>query len=264
MNAVDNIHHHTTALITGGTQGLGRAIARQLVLQGCKRLIIAGRTKAKGMAVKEELEALGANCLYQACDISKAEDCADLLDAAQSRFDGVNALVNSAALTTRGSLLDTSLELWESHINTNLRGPFLLMQGVAKKLIEDRQPGSMVNILSVSAYVGQSFLTPYAASKGGLISLTKNAANALRTHKIRVNGVAPGWMDTPGEDHIQKQFHGADDQWREIAKASLPMGQLIDPEQLAPLISYLLSPTSGVITGSIIDYDQQIIGALPE
>ena len=91
------------------------------------------------------------------------------------------------------------------------------MQGVANKLIAENQAGSMVNILSVSAYVGQSFLAPYAASKGGLISLTKNAANMLRHHNIRVNGVAPGWMDTPAEDDIQRRFHGAGDDWREIA-----------------------------------------------
>ncbi|MGB1554244.1 MAG: SDR family oxidoreductase, partial [Candidatus Puniceispirillaceae bacterium] len=142
--------------------------------------------------------------------------------------------------------------------------PFFLMQGVANKLIAENQAGSMVNILSVSAYVGQSFLAPYAASKGGLISLTKNAANMLRHHNIRVNGVAPGWMDTPAEDDIQRRFHGAGDDWREIAAKNLPLGQLIDPKQLAPLISYLLSPSSGVITGSVIDYDQQIVGSLPE
>ena len=86
----------------------------------------------------------------------------------------------------------------------------------------------------------------------------------LRHHNIRVNGVAPGWMDTPAEDDIQRRFHGAGDDWRETAAKNLPLGQLIDPKQLAPLISYLLSPSSGVITGSIIDYDQQIVGSLPE
>jgi NAD(P)-dependent dehydrogenase (short-subunit alcohol dehydrogenase family) len=257
-------HSQTMALITGGTQGLGLAVAHELVAAGCPQLILVGRSAEKGARAKAELEAKGAKVAFQSCDIAKADACEALLKTAHAEFGPINALLNSAALTTRGSILDSSPELFDAHINTNLRAPFYLMQGVANQLIAADQSGSMVNILSVSAYVGQSFLAPYAASKGGLISLTKNAANMLRHHKIRVNGVAPGWMDTPGEDDIQKQFHGADDNWREAAAKSLPLAQLVDPAQLAPLISYLLSPSSGVITGSIIDYDQQIVGALPE
>lgn len=262
MNKID--HTQTTVLITGGTQGLGFAVAQEMQAAGCRQFVLAGRSKEKGAAAQSRLETEGAKVVFHPCDITNPQECEALLAAAQNRFGAINALLNSAALTTRGTILDSSLELFDDHINTNLRAPFFLMQGVANRLIAENRAGSMVNILSVSAYVGQSFLAPYAASKGGLISLTKNAANMLRHHKIRVNGVAPGWMDTPGEDEIQKRFHGAEDNWREEAAKSLPLGQLVDPKQLAPLISYLLSPSSGVITGSIIDYDQQIVGALPE
>ena len=262
MNKID--HTQTTVLITGGTQGLGFAVAQEMLAAGCRQFVLAGRSKEKGAAAQSRLETEGAKVVFHPCDITNPQECEALLASAHNRFGAINALLNSAALTTRGTILDSSLELFDDHINTNLRAPFFLMQGVANRLIAENRAGSMVNILSVSAYVGQSFLAPYAASKGGLISLTKNAANMLRHHKIRVNGVAPGWMDTPGEDEIQKRFHGAEDNWREEAAKSLPLGQLVDPKQLAPLISYLLSPSSGVITGSIIDYDQQIVGALPE
>lgn len=262
MNKID--HTQTTVLITGGTQGLGFAVAREMASAGCRQFVLAGRCKEKGATAQAQLEAEGASVAFHSCDITNPQECEALLAAAHDRFGAINALLNSAALTTRGTILDSSLELFDAHINTNLRAPFFLMQGVANRLIAENMAGSMVNILSVSAYVGQSFLAPYAASKGGLISLTKNAANMLRHHKIRVNGVAPGWMDTPGEDDIQKRFHGADDSWREAAAKTLPFGQLVDAKQLAPLISYLLSPSSGVITGSVIDYDQQIVGALPE
>ncbi len=257
-------HSRTTALITGGTQGLGLAVAEALIDAGCRQIVIAGRRKETGLAAQDRLAALGCECLFFACDIARTQECTALLEAARKRFGTVNALVNSAALTTRGTILDSSPELFDEHIHTNLRAPFLLMQGIAQQLIAAKQPGSMVNILSVSAYVGQSFLAPYAASKGGLISLTKNAANMLRQHRIRVNGVAPGWMDTPGEDNIQKRFHNADEGWQQAAARQLPMGQLVQPGQLAPLISYLLAPASGVITGAMIDYDQQVVGAMPE
>ena len=150
------------------------------------------------------------------------------------------------------------------HMSFNVRGPFFMMQGVVHHLLETGKPVLMVNILSTSAHVGQSFLSAYSTSKGGIVTLTKNTANAYRTKLIRCNGVVPGWMDTPGEHIGQKTFHDATDDWLETAEAEVPMGQLVKPHQLAPLIAYLLSPDSGIITGTIIDYDQQIIGAIPE
>ena len=131
-------------------------------------------------------------------------------------------------------------------------------------LKKNKEPGSIVNIASTSSYVGQSFLTAYSTSKGGLLTLSKNTALALRKDKIRVNVVAPGWMNTPGEDEIQKKYHGASDDWVKKAEKTLPMGELVNPKKLAPLVCYLLSFSSGIITGSIINYDQQIVGAVPE
>ena len=144
------------------------------------------------------------------------------------------------------------------------RGPFFMMQGVVRHLLETGKPGSMVNILSTSAHVGQSFLSAYSTSKGGLVTLTKNTANAYRANLIRCNGVAPGWMDTPGEDVVQKDFPR---RARRLAgngygrAADGPAGQAA-PDRTADRLS--AEPDSGIITGTIIDYDQQIIGAVPE
>ena len=251
-------------IISGGTQGLGLAVAKVMVQQGCTAIIITGRNTQMGEAAAAEISALGAACDYITCDVGQEDDCHRLIDQALDRLGTINALVNCAAITTRGSILDTSPKTWHEHMAINLTGPFLLMQGVARHLEAKGNPGSIVNILSTSAHVGQSFLAPYSASKGGLMTLTKNAANALLTKRIRVNGVAPGWMDTPAEDAIQKTYHDAPENWLELAEAKMPMGQLAKPDQLAPLIAWLLSPDSGVITGSIIDYDQQIVGALAE
>jgi NAD(P)-dependent dehydrogenase (short-subunit alcohol dehydrogenase family) len=254
----------SSVIISGGTQGLGRAVAETLIAQGCKRLTITGRDANKGQAAAAQLSRDEVDCLFVACDVARIEDCQAVIEQALAHHGFVNGLVNCAADTSRGSLVDTSPELWARHMDTNLRGPFLLMQGVVRHLLETGKPGSIVNILSTSAHVGQSFLTPYATSKGGLQTLTLNTANAYRANLIRCNAVAPGWMDTPGEDVVQKKFHDAPDDWLEQAEAGLPMGQLVKTDQIAPLIGYLVSPDSGIITGAVINYDQQVIGAVPE
>ena len=254
----------SSVIISGGTQGLGMAVAETLIAQGCTRLTITGRDADKGEAAAGLLGKGGVDCLFVACDVASIEDCEAVVAKALAHHGFVNGLVNCAADTSRGSLVDTTPELWARHMDTNLRGPFLLMQGVVRHLLDTGKSGSIVNILSTSAHVGQSFLTAYSTSKGGLQTLTMNTANAYRSNLIRCNAVAPGWMDTPGEDVVQKKFHDAPDDWLEKAEAGLPMGQLVKPGQIAPLIAYLVSPDSGIITGAVINYDQQIIGAVPE
>ncbi len=254
----------TSALISGGTQGPGMAVAECLIRQGCTKLTITVRNADGGEAAASQLCDTGADCLFVACNAANTADCNAAVAAAIAHQVHVNALVNSAAYTSRGSLTDTTRELFDRHMAINVRGPFFMMKGVVRHLLRTGKPGSMVNIFSTSAHVGQSFLSVYSTSKGGLVTLTKNTANAYLTNLIRCNGVAPGWMDTPGEHVVQKTFHDAPNDWLEQAEAGLPMGQLVKPHQIAPLIAYLLSPDSGIITGAIIDHDQQIIGAVPE
>jgi len=255
-----NSHNNTVAVITGGTQGLGLAIARRLVNEGCRQVVICGRTAKTGEQAAAELSALGADCRYVQADLTQPADCFKVVDTALDAFGRVNALVNSAAITTRGGLLDTDLALWEEHMALNLRAPFLTMQRAVGAMKAAGEPGSIVNILSMSALCGQSFLTAYSTSKGGLTTLTRNVANAFAADRIRCNGILAGWMETPGEDAIQRRFHGAGDGWVEKAAATLPMGKLAQPDELAGLVTYLLSPDSGVMTGSIMEYDQFVFG----
>lgn len=255
-------HFATRAIITGGTQGLGFAIAKRLLDEGTQAVAIAGRDEAKGRKAAAALARPGAQVVFLRADMADAADAGNLLSRAIAEFGSVNALVNSAATTTRGSLVDTSLNLWDEHMNTNLRGPFLTMQAFVGHLLKTKKPGAIVNILSMSAHCGQPFLTAYSTSKGALATLTKNVANAYRADRIRANGVNAGWMDTPGEHDIQKRFHDAPDDWLAKAEASRPMGQLVKPDQLAGLVSYLLSPEAGVMTGAIVDYDQNVAGAV--
>lgn len=251
----------THALITGGGQGLGLAIAKRLAREGAPTIVLAGRSKDKGEAAAAEVRKLGADTIFVSADVGKVEDCERLIATAIERFGTVNGLVNAAASTSRGSLTDTTLAMWDDHMNVNLRGPFLLMQGMVRHLLDRGEPGSIVNILSQSAYAGQPFLTPYSTSKGALATLTKNVANAYAANRIRCNGLMVGWMDTPGEHVVQQRFHGRSSDWLAEAEAAQPMGQLVKPDQVAALVAYMISPESGVMTGALVDYDQKVVGA---
>ena len=243
---------------------MGFAIAERLAREGARGIILSGRSLDKGEKAAASIQSRGTDCIFAKADVSIPEDCFKLVAAALERFGTVNGLVNAAALPDRGTLLDTSPELLDRMFHTNVRGPFLLMQGVVRHLIETGQPGSIVNILSMVIHCGQSYLTPYSASKGALTTLTKNVANAFAARRIRCNGIAVGWMDTPGERATQQKFHGGGEDWLAKAEAAQPMGQLVKPDQVVGLAAYLLSPESGVITGAIIDYDQRVAGAYPE
>jgi NAD(P)-dependent dehydrogenase (short-subunit alcohol dehydrogenase family) len=254
----------THAVITGGTQGLGLEVAKRLALEGAPKIMLCGRNEKKGRDAAAGVGAMGCDCRFVRADVSVVADCQRLMETAFSEFGIVNALVNSAALTSRGTLADTSPELWEANFNTNTRGPFLTMQALVKHLKANGCPGSIVNIVSMAAHCGQPFLTAYSASKGALVTLSKNAANAYARDRIRCNGILTGWMDTPGEDETQRTYHHVAPGWLKEAEASQPMGQLVKPYQLASLITYVLSPESGVMTGAMIDCDQVVVGAYPE
>jgi NAD(P)-dependent dehydrogenase (short-subunit alcohol dehydrogenase family) len=264
MSSSTQNHGETAAVITGGAQGVGFAIARQLAAEGCRRLVLAGRDPDKGDRAAAELKALGCSVRFVSVDLQNVDACLGLIDTTVAEFGTINALVNAAALGARGTLVDTSLELWDQMFDTNARAPFFLMQGFVKHRLAQGGGGSIVNILSQCAHCGQSYLAPYSASKGALATLTKNVANAYRFDRIRCNAILPGWMDTPGEDVTQRRYHGATDGWLQRAEAAQPMGQLCKPDQLAGLASYLLSHAAGVMTGALIDYDQNVPGSYPE
>jgi NAD(P)-dependent dehydrogenase (short-subunit alcohol dehydrogenase family) len=248
------------AIVTGGTQGLGETTAHLFADRGASGLVICGRNAENGASVKAALEKKGAKVVYVQADLAKVEDAQRVVAEADRAFGRVDALVNVAAITDRGTIFDTSPELFDRMFAINVRAPFFLMQETAKLMRREKVPGTVVNIISMSGHGGQSFITAYCASKGALITLTKNVAFSLMRHRIRVNGLTIGWMDTPGEDRIMKTYHGADASWREKAYASLPTGRMLQPEEVARAVAFLSSDESGMMTGSIIDFDQAVLG----
>ena len=250
------------AVVTGGTQGLGATIARLFAERGAKGIVICGRNAAKGEAKAREIEAAtGARVVYRQADLATVEDARGVIAACDREFGRIDALVNAAAITDRGTILDTSPELFDAMFAVNVRAPFFLMQEAVKVMRREKTEGTIVNIGSMSAKAGQPFIAAYCASKGALETLTKNTAYALLRNRIRVNGLNIGWMASEGEDRIQREYHGAADDWLASAAASQPFGRLVDPEEVARACAYLSSAESGLMTGSVICFDQSIWGA---
>jgi NAD(P)-dependent dehydrogenase (short-subunit alcohol dehydrogenase family) len=250
------------AVVTGGTQGLGATVARLFAERGAEGLVICGRNQSKGEAKAREIEAAtGVRTVYQPADLERVEDARAVIARADQEFGRVDCLVNAAAITDRGDILDTSPELFDRMFAINVRAPFFLMQEAVGLMRREATEGTIVNIGLMSAMAGQPFLAAYCASKGALETLTKNTAYAVLRNRIRVNGLNIGWMASEGEDRIQREFHGAPADWLEKAAAGQPFGRLVDPREVARACVYLCSPESGLMTGSVICFDQSIWGA---
>ena len=146
-------------------------------------------------------------------------------------------------------------------MNVNVRAPFFLMQEAAKLMRSNGTDGAIVSIGSIAAYAGMPMLTAYCTSKGGLNTLTRNAAHALMRDRIRVNCLNIGWMASDEEDVIQRKYHGAEDGWQEKVGAGMPFGRLVDPNEVARALAFLASDESGLMTGSVVNFDQSVWAA---
>ncbi len=253
------------AVVTGGTQGLGAAIATLFAQRGAEGIIICGRSREKGEAKARELTAATkAKVVFVPADLSSVEDCRAVIAAADQSFGRVDALVNAAAISDRGTILDTQPERFDEIFATNVRAPFFLMQDAIKLMLRTETKGTIVNICSMASLAGQPFICAYSASKGALATLTRNAAFAALKNRIRVNGLNIGWMASEGEDRIMKTYHGAKDNWLDEAAQKLPFGRLIDPAEVARAVAFLSSDESGLMTGSVVEYDQSVWGGYDE
>ena len=244
-------------LVSGGTQGVGAAVAAAAVREGAQ-VVVTGRRATAGAALVERLPSVS----YLRSDVADVTQAGGAVAAVVERHGRIDCLVNAAGLTTRGTLLDTTPELFDAHVAVNLRGPFFLMQAAVADMVRRGAPGTIVNLISIAEHAGQPYLAPYVAAKAGLAGLTRNVAHAHRFDRIRVNGLNIGWTESEGEDAIQRQFHDASDGWQARAAEALPMGRLGQVDEIAEMVVFLLSDRSGVVTGSVIDWDQLVPGGV--
>lgn len=247
------------ALVTGSTLGLGEAIARRFVSEALAGLIVTGRDVKRGTAVARSLGSK-TSVEFVATDLGDVDQVGALIDRTDERFGRLDILVNAAGISTRGSIEDTTPELFDNLMAVNVRAPLLLMQGAIRIMRREGIEGTIVNIGSVASHRGEPFLTPYATSKGALTTLTKNVAHSVLWDRIRCNILNLGWMDTPTEDVIQRTYHSHGKNWLGEARASQPFGRLLDPDEVARAVAFLASDDSGLMTGSVIEFNQGVLG----
>jgi NAD(P)-dependent dehydrogenase (short-subunit alcohol dehydrogenase family) len=245
--------------VTGSTQGLGEEIVRLAVERGAEGVVITGRSKERGESVAADYRTPACRTLFVQGELEEPSTCREIVSQADRVFGRLDGLVNSAACTERGTLEDTSVDHWDKIMAVNLRAPFILMQESVKLMQREGRGGSIVNILSMSAHGGTPNLTPYSVSKGGLAALTKNAAHSQRHHRIRVNALNIGWMATPAEHAVQMR-EGQPENWLETADEGAAFGRILRPRDVAGMAAYLLSDEASMMTGALIDFDQNVLG----
>ena len=241
-------------LVTGGTQGIGLAVARMLKDKGAAGIVLVSRSEDKGQAAVAELNDDSCQCAYVCADLSSAEGASSTVTRSIDIMKDVGPLsgvVNCAAITERGNLFTETAEGFDRQFALNVRTPFLITQGAATHMINQGIRGSIVNICSCASYGGAPFIMAYSASKAALVNLTKNNAAELAPKGVRVNGINMGWCLTENEDKLQRRQSGSD--WLERADDSVPLGRILRPEDVAATVVFLLSDAAAMMTGSIVE-----------
>jgi NAD(P)-dependent dehydrogenase (short-subunit alcohol dehydrogenase family) len=246
-------------LVTGATQGIGRAVALEAGRSGAAAIVLTDRYQQRGAEVVAEILQLGAKAAFVAGRLDEPDAPAKIISAAIDQFGKLDGLVNAAGLSDRGSVADAETAFFDHLFAVNTRAPMFLMQGLIRHLKERKAQGSIVNVLSMHAHGASSNLAIYGATKVALSLLTKNAAFSHRRDRIRVNGINLGWADTPAEREMQAIKLGKGESWLTEAESRMPWGRLIKPEDVARLTLFLLSDASIPMTGALIDQEQNIV-----
>lgn len=242
-------------VVTGAASGIGAAIARMLAAEGVGGLVLTDRDGPGLQRMADELAAVGLKA-----DLGDTNAPSTIAQAARERFGRIDGLVNAAGLTTRGSFETGTPEIWDSLFAVNARAGFFLMQAAIADMTGRKAAGVIVNILSMNGHCGIPELAIYAGTKGAMATLTKNAARAHMADRIRVNGINLGWVATEAEVAMQAARNGAG--WLEAQAAALPLGRLVTAEECARLAVFLLSDASIPMSGSVIDLEQKVAGAI--
>lgn len=235
------------ALVTGGSRGIGKAICLELAKNGATVLVNYNGSREKALEVVAQIEALGGTAEAFGCNVSDYTMCEEMVKEILEKYKKVDILVNNAGITRDNLILRMSEQEYDDVVTTNLKGAFNTIRHLSRNFLKCRG-GKIINISSVSGVMGNAGQANYAASKAGLIGLTKSVARELASRNICVNAVAPGFIETDmtgalGEDTLEK------------AKASIPLGRIGQASDIANTVAFLASPLADYITGQVICVD---------
>lgn len=236
-----------TAIVTGGSRGIGRAVAVRLAKDGMNLVINYRGNSAAAEETERLCRELGAEVLLVQGDVSRAEDCEKLAAQAKEAFGRVDVLVNNAGITRDGLLARMTEEDFRAVLDVNLVGPWNMMKAVNRIMMKQRY-GRIVNLSSVTGLMGNMGQTNYAAAKAGILGMTKSYAREVASRGITVNAVAPGFIDT---DMTEAMPEGAKDK----IITGIPMGRTGKPEDVAETVAFLASVQAGYITGEVLRVD---------
>ena len=236
-----------TAVVTGGSRGLGRAICLELAAGGANLVFCFAGNEAAAQETAQACRALGAEVDYLRCNVADSTQVKDLMETAVQRFGRIDILVNNAGITRDGLMLTMKESDFDQVVETNLKGTFLCMKAVARQMIKQRY-GRIINLSSVVGLHGNAGQVNYAASKAGVIGMTKSLAKELASRGVTVNAVAPGFMETDMTAALSEAARAA-------TLAAVPMGRMGTAEDVAQAVAFLASDCAGYITGQVLGVD---------
>ncbi|MTI47696.1 3-oxoacyl-[acyl-carrier-protein] reductase [Sporosalibacterium faouarense] len=239
------------ALVTGGSRGIGKAIALKLASLGAKVVINYSSSDVKAKEVVEEIKGLGSDALAVKANVAKMDETKNLIEKAIEKFEKVDILVNNAGITRDNLLMRMSEEEWDSVFNVNMKGTFNVTKSLIRSMIKQKNC-SIINIASVVGITGNAGQSNYSASKAGIIGFTKSIAKEVAKKNVRVNAIAPGFIETAMTDELS-------DKVKDEYMKNIPLKRLGKPEDIANTVAFLASDMSSYITGQVIVVDGGMI-----
>ena len=235
------------ALVTGASRGIGQAVAVELAKAGADVIVNYIGNEAVAQETVEKVEALGRKALKIKADVGNADEVQAMVDEAHAAFGHIDVLVNNAGITRDGLLIRMKDSDWDDVLNINLKGVYLVSKAVAKLMVKQRS-GRIINMTSVSGVTGNVGQANYAAAKAGVIGFTKTCAKELAARGITVNAVAPGFIETAMTDVLPEKI-------KEGIAATVPLGRMGQPEEIAGVVTFLASDFARYITGQVLNVD---------
>ena len=238
-------------LVTGGSRGIGRAIARAMAEQGANVAFTFRSAQEAAENVKKEIESMGRKALAIQSDAKDINGAQQVVDRVLKEFQRIDILVNNAGITKDTLLMRMSEQDWDEVLNTNLKGAFNFSKAACRPMMSQRE-GKIINISSISGVVGNAGQVNYASAKAGMLGMTKSLAKELASRNIQVNAVAPGFVDTDMTEKLTPQQ-------REALMNMIPMKRTAKPEEIANVVVFLASPASSYMTGQVLCVDGGIV-----